>query len=82
MYISVPYVFWETSTFNGMIAQSNIHVIFESHNMINITFYRIFDVICLLVTLALVIRCIYNYQLDEDTSQVEYKTFHAKKGYI
>ena len=50
--------------------------------MINVTLYRIFDVICLLVTLALVIRCIYNYQLDEDTSQVEYKTFHAKKGYI
>ena len=50
--------------------------------MTKVTLYRIFNVICLIIALVLVIRCIYIYQLDENTSQVEYKTFHAKKGYI
>ena len=70
----------EKSPFNELLAQSTF--IFESRTMTKVTFYRIIHVICLLITLALVIRCIYNYQQDEDTSQVEYKTFHAKKGYI
>ena len=68
--------------FEGFEISAQSTFIFESRTMTKVTFYRIIHVICVLVTLALVIRCIYNYQQDEDTSQVEYKTFHAKNGYI
>ena len=41
--------------------------------------YLIFQVICLITTGSLVVRCIRKYARDEDTTQVEYRKFHDGK---
>ena len=46
------------------------------------TFYLCFQILCLVATLTLISRCINQYYLDEDNSQLEYRKFHDGEGSI
>ena len=44
--------------------------------------HHIFHAACLLVTTVFIVKCIYQYQEDNDITQVEYRTFHDLKEAI
>ena len=44
--------------------------------MTKAAFYYMFHLICFMATAGLVLRCIYNYNKDDDTTQLEYRKFH------
>ena len=47
-----------------------------------ITFNACFQVICFVATTCLISKCIHEYHLDKDKSQLEYRKFHDGKGSI
>ena len=53
--------------------------------MVHITresYLLIFEVLCFISTACLISRCIHQYYLDDDTSQLEYRKFHHDAGSI
>ena len=44
--------------------------------MTKAAFYYMFHLICFMATACLVLRCIYLYNKDDDTTQLEYRKFH------
>lgn len=42
-------------------------------------FNQIFDVVCILTTIGLVSWCLYAYNLNEDTSMVDFKMYHTSE---
>ena len=41
-----------------------------------------FQLVCFAATLCLISKCIHQYHLDKDNSQLEYQTFHDSKGSV
>ena len=46
------------------------------------SFLLIFEVLCFISTACLISKCIHQYYLDDDTSQLEYRKFHHDAGSI
>ena len=46
------------------------------------SFLLLFEVLCFISTACLISKCIHQYYLDDDTSQLEYRKFHLDIGSI